>query len=140
MKQIEHEKRIKTGTWNIISTYLFFLSMNTDHVPNCGFMSYRGTAFSVEAQSPYGFDTIDHLATDGTGLAGGQVTVVTILQVDANFLCSLHLELLHSSLSLRDIDLIIALHNHILLLLCPLLKPILSGTADLFPQGAQRLS
>ncbi len=28
---------------------------------------------------------LDHLAADGAGLAGGQVTVVAVLQVDANF-------------------------------------------------------
>ena len=28
---------------------------------------------------------LDHLAADGTGLTGGQVTVVTVLQVDAHF-------------------------------------------------------
>ena len=28
---------------------------------------------------------LDHLAADGTGFAGGQVTVVALLQVDAHF-------------------------------------------------------
>ena len=54
---------------------------------------------------------LDHLAADGASLTGGQVTVVTVGQVHANFLSCLHLELLHSSLSLGNIDLIIALHK-----------------------------
>ena len=28
---------------------------------------------------------LDHLAADGTGLTGGQVTVITIGQINANF-------------------------------------------------------
>ena len=62
----------------------------------------------------------DHLAADGASLTGGQVTVVTVGQIHANFLCSLHLELLHSLLSLGDIDLIIAIaHSNSLLFLLP---------------------
>jgi len=59
---------------------------------------------------------LDHLAADGTGLTGGQVTVVTVSQVHANFLSSLHLELLHSLLSLGNVDLIVS-HIFSLLLL-----------------------
>ena len=120
MEQIKHEKRIKTGTWNIISTYLFFLSMNTDHVPNCGFMSNSGTAFSVKTQSSYGSDAIDHLTADGAGFAGGQVAIVALLEVDADLIGGLHLELLHTLLGLGDIDpvagRIVAAHNRSLLL------------------------
>ena len=60
---------------------------------------------------------LDHLAADGACLAGGQVTVVTVGQVDADLGCSLHLELVHSLTSLGDIDLVVALHNAYLLLL-----------------------
>ena len=52
---------------------------------------------------------LDHLAADGAGFTGGQVTVVTVLQVHANFLGSLHLELLHSLLCLGNIDLVVAI-------------------------------
>ena len=39
-----------------------------------------------------GFDHLfDHLAADGTGLLGGQVAIVTLLQVNANFLGGLNL-------------------------------------------------
>ena len=38
----------------------------------------------------------DHLVADGTGLAGGQVTVVAIGLVDADLRSGLHLELVHS--------------------------------------------
>ena len=53
----------------------------------------------------------DHLAAHAACLAGGQVTVVTVGQVDANFACCLHLELVHSLTSLRDIDLVVVLHT-----------------------------
>jgi hypothetical protein len=44
------------------------------------------------------------------------VTVVTIGQVDANFLGSLHLELLHSLLSLGNIDLVVLVAHFVSLL------------------------
>jgi len=44
-----------------------------------------------------GFDHfLDHLAADGTCLTGGEVTVITVLEVDADFGSGLHLELIHS--------------------------------------------
>ena len=59
-----------------------------------------------------GFDhLLDHLAADGAGLAGGQVTVVTVGQVHANFARSLHLEAVHSFTSLGNIDLVVVLHT-----------------------------
>jgi len=41
---------------------------------------------------------LDHLAADGTGLLGGQVAVVALLQIDANLTGGLHLELVESFL------------------------------------------
>ena len=50
-----------------------------------------------------GFDHLfDHLAADGTGLLGGQVAVVSLLQVYADFACGLHLELVHCIASFRN--------------------------------------
>ena len=53
----------------------------------------------------------DHLIADGAGFPGGQVTVATVGQIYANFLGSLHLELVHSFASLGNVDLVVALHN-----------------------------
>lgn len=39
-----------------------------------------------EFHCSYGTLVLDHLATDGAGLAAGQVAVVTVLQVDAHLL------------------------------------------------------
>ena len=36
---------------------------------------------------------LDHLAANGTGLTAGQIAIVALLQVDANLLGGLHLEL-----------------------------------------------
>ena len=60
---------------------------------------------------------LDHLATDGASLTGGQVAVIAIGQVNANFLCSLHLEAVHSLTGLGNIDLIVVIvaHGHYLL-------------------------
>ena len=69
---------------------------------------------------------LDHLAADGAGFPGGQVTVVAVGQVNANFLGSLHLELVHSLPSLGNVQLIVVRVAHIRSLLCFLRKKILS--------------
>ena len=39
---------------------------------------------TLECKGAYGPVIFDHLAADGAGLTGGQVAVVTVLQVDTN--------------------------------------------------------
>ena len=70
---------------------------------------------SMECHGSYGTIVLNHLAADGAGFAGSQVTVVAIGQVDAHFGSSLHLELVHGLTSLGDIDLVVALHKNSLL-------------------------
>ena len=65
-----------------------------------------------EDHSSYGAIVLDHLAADGAGLTGGQVTIVAVGQVYANFLSCLHLELVHSLTSLRNVDLVVVLHDN----------------------------
>ena len=38
---------------------------------------------------------LDHLATDRACLACGQLAVITVLEVNADFACGFHLELIH---------------------------------------------
>ena len=52
--------------------------MNTD------FMSLHDAIVTFKFHSSCGFHVLDHLAADGAGLTGGQVTVVTVGQVYAN--------------------------------------------------------
>ena len=49
-------------------------------------VSYGCSVRPHKTHCSYGRHLLDHLATDGAGLAGGQVAVVTVLQVDANLL------------------------------------------------------
>ena len=49
-------------------------------------MALCNTIGSMKCQSSYGQHFLDHLAADGAGFPGGQVTVVAFLQVDANLL------------------------------------------------------
>ena len=57
---------------------------------NCGYVLYglgmpnRNTVMPLISRSSYGTHLLDHLAADGAGLAGGQVTVVAVSQVDAD--------------------------------------------------------
>ena len=64
-----------------------------------------------EVHRSYGTVVLDHLAADGASLTGGQVTVVTVSQVYANFLSSLHLKTVHSFPCLGNIDLVVVLHT-----------------------------
>ena len=73
----------------------------------------RNTTDSLEIFSSSGTHVLDHLAADGAGLAGGQVTVVAVGQIDADLGSGLHLETVHSLASLGNIDLVVVLHTKI---------------------------
>ena len=47
-------------------------------------MSYGYPTISLKPHTSYGTHLLDHLAADGAGFAGGQVTVVAVGQVHAN--------------------------------------------------------
>ena len=66
---------------------------------------------ALRGKCPYGKAVFDHLAADGAGFPGSQVAVVTVGQVDAHFLGSLHLELVHSLTGLGNVDLVVVLHT-----------------------------
>lgn len=71
-------------------------------VADRGFMPFRYPAVTVEAHGSYGVHVVDHLTADGTSLTGGDVTVVTVVEVDAYFVCSFHLELIKSRAGSRN--------------------------------------
>ena len=48
-------------------------------------MPLHDPAFSRKFRGSYGAHVLDHLAADGAGFAGGQVAVVAVLEVDADF-------------------------------------------------------
>ena len=92
------------------------LNCNPEYVPN-GVAIIRGNpTFSGKNFASLGCPVLDHLAADGAGFTGGQVTVVTVGQVDADLGSCLHLELVHCLTGLGDVDLVVALHIHSLLL------------------------
>ena len=53
-------------------------------------MSYGSMALTLKFCSSFGTYLFYHLASNRACLAGGQVTVVTALEVDADFACCLH--------------------------------------------------
>ena len=81
------------------------------------YMTQDNPVDSVEYCSSSGTNILDHPAADGAGLAGGQVTVATALQVDADFGSCLHFEAVHGLTSLGNIDLVAVLRIDSLLLL-----------------------
>ena len=73
-----------------------------------------------------------HLPTNGTCLAGSQVAVVAVGQVDADLLGCLHLETVHCLTGLGDIQLIVVIVAHRKSLLCFLRKKTLSEESIFF--------
>ena len=78
------------------------LCTDVDCIRNGDLMAVCDAVCSVDCKGSYGTAFFDHLAAHGTGLTGGQVTVVAVGQVDTHFLGSLHLKLVHGFTSLRD--------------------------------------
>ena len=63
-----------------------FLQGDPRYVPYLNPVSRLCSIGSCKLHGSYGRHLLDHLATDGAGLTGGQVAVVTVLQVDAHLL------------------------------------------------------
>ena len=60
------------------------LNGNGRYVPNLYLMPQSSPVLTDIVRSSYGYHLLDHLAADGAGFAGGQVTVVAVGQVHAN--------------------------------------------------------
>lgn len=56
------------------------------YVPNLYLMPHSSPVFAGIFRSSYGTHLLDHLAADRAGFAGGEVAVVALLEVNANFL------------------------------------------------------
>ena len=95
------------------------LCTDVDCIRNGDLMAVCDAVCSVECKGSYGTAFFDHLAADGAGFTAGQVTVVTVGQVDAHFGSSLHLEAVHSLAGLGNIDLVVVLHSDSLLFIAP---------------------
>ena len=92
---------ILRGLWN-----------KPEYVPNRITIIRSDSTFSGENFASLGCPVLDHLAADGACLTGSQVAVVAVGQVDTDFLCSLHLETVHSLTCLRNIDLVVVIVAH----------------------------
>ena len=78
-------------------------------------MPFDRSDFSVAAvrfRISYGAHLLDHLAADGAGFTAGQVSIVAILEVNADFGSGFHLELVHSGTGLGDVELVVVLAGH----------------------------
>ena len=83
-------------------TALGFLYCNPRYVPDSNFMTRHNTVVTLKTRNSYSFHLLDHLAADGAGLAGGEVAVIALFQIDADFVRRFHLEALHRLLRLGD--------------------------------------
>ena len=74
------------------------LHYHFSYVPNLHRVSHSSPVRTGIVRSSYGTHGFDHLTADGTGFAGSELTVVTLIQGYAYFTCCLHLELIHCGL------------------------------------------
>ena len=65
-------------------SFAFPSSGDCCYVSYLNFMPQCCSVSPFETRSSYGTHLLNHLAADGTGLAGGQVAVVALLEVDAD--------------------------------------------------------
>lgn len=63
---------------------LTFLYADPHYVPHRLHMPLHDPVISCKSRGSYGAHVLDHLAADGAGLAGGQIAVVALLEVDAD--------------------------------------------------------
>ena len=89
------------------------LRRKRNHVHYSLNMALCDSVMSMEFYVSYGTHLLDHLAADGAGFPGGQVAIIAVLQVDAHFLGSLHLELVHGFPGLGNVDLVVIIVAHI---------------------------
>ena len=68
----------------LISVNPATLNCDPRYVPNLDLMADRSAVCAGIVRSSCGTHLLDHLAADGAGFAGGQVTVVTVGQAHAN--------------------------------------------------------
>jgi hypothetical protein len=90
-----------------------FLNRKGSYVLNFLYMSRGNPIISDIIYGSCGAYVLDHLAADGASLTASQVAVITVSQVNANFLSCLHLEAVHSFPCLGNVDLIVVLRTHI---------------------------
>ena len=65
-------------------SFAFPSSGDCCYVSYLNFMPQCCSVSPFETHRSHGHHLLDHLAADGTGLAGGQVAVVALLEVDAD--------------------------------------------------------
>ena len=103
-----------------------------EYVPYRIAMIRSNPTFSGKNFASLGYPVLGHLTADGAGLAGGQVIVVTVDQIDTDLIGSLPLELLHGSLSLGDVEFLLLLRIAFPPLLIRSGKGLLSGLESIF--------
>ena len=67
-------------------------------------MAFCVTICALKFRCSYGTVFLDHLAADGAGFTGGQVAVVALLQVYADFAGGFHLEIIHSGAGIGCVE------------------------------------
>ena len=81
------------------NSQLLLLPLDGDsrYVPHFDLMADRSAVCTGIVRSSFGTHFLNHLAADRAGLAGGQIAVVALLEVDANLAGGFHLELVHKT-------------------------------------------
>ena len=66
------------------AVHIFLLNRHRSYVPHIDFMPNCGTSRTGIIRTSYGPHLLDHLPAHRAGLAGGEVAIVALLQVDAH--------------------------------------------------------
>ena len=66
------------------AVHIFLLNRHRCYVPHIDFMPDCGTSRTGITRTSYGPHLLDHLPAHRAGLAGGEVAIVALLQIDAH--------------------------------------------------------
>lgn len=90
------------------AVHIFLLNRHRSYVPHIDFMPDCGTSRTGIIRTSYGAHLFDHLAADGARLAGGEVAVIALLEVDAKLARDFIFHVVQRALGLRHVDAVAA--------------------------------
>ena len=93
---INLHKRVLGSFWSMYFGGKPGLYREVKSVSNGDFVAINPAIVPIETQSSYGFNLLNHLTTDRACLLRGEVTVVALGKIYADFVCSFHLKTVKS--------------------------------------------
>ena len=99
-RQARHKTQIERFIFqSFVPPYVYFIKTlyrKGKRVLDGYLVSLRYSVMTFKSNSSYGVHIVDHLSADRTCLTGGEIAVVAVVQIDTDFVCRFHLELVKS--------------------------------------------